>query len=92
MSESQFVITHPAGLHARPASVFVRTCNSFPCEIKVKNLTTDSAVVNAKSVLAVLTLGVDTGHEILVSTIGEKEKEALEAIKALVDTNFGEPL
>lgn len=53
-------------------------------------MTTDSAVVNAKSVLAVLTLGVDAGHEILVSANGEKEKDALDAIKALVDTNFGE--
>jgi phosphotransferase system HPr (HPr) family protein len=70
--------------------MFVKTCNSFPCDIKVKNLTTDSAVVNAKSVLAVLTLGVDTGHEILISANGDKEKDALEAIKALVDTNFGE--
>jgi phosphocarrier protein HPr len=90
LSESKFVVAHPAGLHARPASMFVKTCNSFPCEIKVKNLTTDSAVVNAKSVLAVLTLGVDAGHEILVSANGEKEKDALDAIKALVDTNFGE--
>jgi phosphotransferase system HPr (HPr) family protein len=70
--------------------MFVKTCNSFPCDIKVQNLTTDSPVVNAKSVLAVLTLGVDSGHEILVSAIGDKEMEALEAIKALVDDNFGE--
>ena len=90
MAESKFVIAHPAGLHARPASIFVKTCNTFPCEIKVKNLTTDSAIVNAKSVLAVLTLGVDTSHEILVSANGEKEQEALDAIKGLVDTNFGE--
>lgn len=90
MSDAQFVVSHPAGLHARPASMFVKTCNSFPCEIKVKNVTTNSAMVNAKSVLAVLTLGVNTGHEILVSANGEKEDDALVAIKELVDTNFGE--
>ena len=92
MSEATYVVSHPAGLHARPASMFVKTCNSFPCEIKVKNVTTNSAIVNAKSVLAVLTLGVDSGHEILVSAIGEKENDALGAIKALVDTNFGESI
>jgi phosphotransferase system HPr (HPr) family protein len=90
LAESKYIIAHPAGLHARPASIFVKTCNSFPCEVKVKNLTTDSAVVNAKSVLAVLTLGVDTGHEILVSASGEKEQDVLTAIQGLVDTNFGE--
>lgn len=90
MSEAKFVVSHPAGLHARPASVFVKTCNSFPCEIKVKNLTTNSALVNAKSVLAVLTLGVDSGHEILVSANGDKENDVLIAIKELIATNFGE--
>jgi phosphocarrier protein HPr len=90
LSEANFVISHPAGLHARPASMFVKTCNSFPCEIKVKNITTSSALVNAKSVLAVLTLGVDSGHEIFVSANGEKENEVLTAIKELIDTNFGE--
>lgn len=90
MAESIFFISHPAGLHARPASMFVKTCNSFPCEIKVKNITTESAIVNAKSVLAVLTLGVDTGHEIQVTANGDKDIEALSAIKALVDSNFGE--
>ncbi|HEX7555735.1 MAG TPA: HPr family phosphocarrier protein [Leptolinea sp.] len=86
----KYLISHPAGLHARPASIFVKTCNSFPCDIKVKNITTNSALVNAKSVLAVLTLGVDSGHEILVSANGEKENDVLTAIKGLVETNFGE--
>jgi phosphotransferase system HPr (HPr) family protein len=90
LSEAKFVISHPAGLHARPASMFVKTCNTFPCEIKVKNVTTNSAIVNAKSVLAVLTLGVDSGHEILISAIGEKENDVLSAIKGLIDSNFGE--
>ncbi len=90
MSEAKFVVSHPSGLHARPASMFVKTCNSFPCEIKVKNVTTNSNVVNAKSVLAVLTLGVDAGHEILVTLTGDREGDALVAIKELVDSNFGE--
>jgi phosphotransferase system HPr (HPr) family protein len=90
LSEAKFVVSHPAGLHARPASVFVKTCNSFPCDIKVKNLTTNSALVNAKSVLAVLTLGVDSGHEILVTANGDKENDVLIAIKELIATNFGE--
>lgn len=90
MSEAKFIVSHPAGLHARPASVFVKTCNSYPCEIKVKNLTTDSSLVNAKSILSVLTLGVDSGHEILIKANGEKEDEVITAIQQLINTNFGE--
>lgn len=90
MAEANFIVAHPAGLHARPASVFVKTCNSFPCDIKVQNVTTNSAVVNAKSVLSVLTLGVDSGHEIKVTASGERGNEVIDAIRGLIDTNFGE--
>lgn len=92
MSEEKFIVAHSAGLHARPAALFVKTCNSFPCDIKVQNVTTGSIVVNAKSVLSVLILGVDQGHEILVSANGEQEKEALSAIQKLIDSNFGDTL
>jgi phosphotransferase system HPr (HPr) family protein len=84
------VVAHSAGLHARPAAMFVKTCNSFPCDIKVQNVTTNSIVVNAKSVLSVLILGVDQGHEILVTADGKQEQEALAAIKKLIDSNFGD--
>jgi phosphotransferase system HPr (HPr) family protein len=90
LSEAKFIVSHPAGLHARPASVFVKTCNSFPCDIKVKNVTTNSALVNAKSILSVLTLGVDSGHEILINASGEKEADVIAAIQELINTNFGE--
>jgi phosphocarrier protein HPr len=90
LSEAKFIVSHPAGLHARPASVFVKTCNSFPCDIKVKNMTTNSALVNAKSILSVLTLGVDSGHEILINASGEKEEDVITAIQELINSNFGE--
>jgi phosphotransferase system HPr (HPr) family protein len=92
LSEAKFVVAHSAGLHARPAALFVKTCSSFPCDIKVQNLTTNSIVVNAKSVLSVLILGVDKGHEILVSANGEQEMEALAAIKQLIESNFGDAM
>lgn len=90
MTEARFVVAHSAGLHARPAAMFVKTCNSYPCDIKVQNVTTNSIVVNAKSVLSVLILGVDQGHEILVTADGKQEQEALAAIKKLIDSNFGD--
>jgi phosphotransferase system HPr (HPr) family protein len=92
LTEARFVVSHSAGLHARPAAMFVKTCNSFPCDIKVQNATTNSIVVNAKSVLSVLILGVDQGHEILVTADGKQEPEALAAIKKLIDSNFGDVL
>lgn len=76
------------GLHARPATLFCSLAGSFSSDIQIKNLNRDSEFVNAKSILKVLTLGVSKGHEIEVQAEGEDEESAIEAIKALVETNF----
>jgi phosphotransferase system HPr (HPr) family protein len=83
-------VTHPAGLHARPASLFVQTANKFASEIMVQNLTDKSEVVNAKSILNVLTLGVMQNHEIEIKADGDDAEQALAALKALIEDNFGE--
>ena len=90
MPVKEFTIQHEVGLHARPASKFVQLAASFPCDIKICNLTTDSKLVNAKSVLSVLTLGVNQGHQIRIETNGEKAEEAAEALAQLIADNFGE--
>ncbi len=90
MASAIVTIHHPVGLHARPASVFVRTAANFPCTINVRNLSGDSKMVNAKSILAVLTLGANQGAQIEIQTSGEGEEEALKALVELVESNFGE--
>lgn len=83
-------ITHPAGLHARPASLFVQTANKYTSEITVQNLIDKSDVANAKSILSVLILGVMQDHEIEIIAKGDDAEEATKALKALVEDNFGE--
>lgn len=83
-------VVHQAGLHARPAAQFVKLANSFPCSITVRNLTVAKPPVNAKSVLSVLTQGVNQGHQIAVEAEGENAEGALDAIRQLVEGNFGE--
>jgi phosphotransferase system HPr (HPr) family protein len=90
METVEISIQHPAGLHARPASKFVRMAASFPCEIRVVDLTKGSEAVNAKSILGVLSLGADQGHQIRIETEGEREAEAAEALRLLIENNFGE--
>ncbi len=90
MQSSDITVTHPVGLHARPAAEFVKTAGKFPCSITVCNLTAAGKTVNAKSILSVLTLGVQQGHTIRIETDGEKEAEALTALKDLIQANFGE--
>ena len=90
MASAVVTINHPVGLHARPASVFVRTATNFPCAISVRNLSGDAKTVNAKSILSVLTLGADQGARIEIQTSGQNEEEALKALVELVESNFGE--
>lgn len=90
MPSVDLTVTHEVGLHARPAAEFVKLASTYPCEIQVRNLTTEGDPVNAKSILSVLTLGVNHGHLIQIDANGEREYDALEAMKTLVESNFGE--
>jgi len=90
MASLEIIVKHSAGLHARPASKFVQTAIKYPCDITVKNITIPSKTINAKSILQVLTLGVNQDNSVLIEAVGEKETEALTALKELIESNFGE--
>jgi len=89
-SKLNITVSHPAGLHARPASLFVQTANKFSSDIQVQNLTDNSDIANAKSILSILTLGVCQDHEIEIIAEGDDADEALKALEALIVNNFGE--
>ena len=90
MPSIELVVTHSVGLHARPAAEFVKTAASFPCDIQVCNLTENGEPKNAKSILSVLTLGVNQNHCIRVDANGDQAEEALAEITKLVESNFWE--
>lgn len=83
-------VEHPSGLHARPAAEFVKTAALFTCKITVRNLSANKNPVNAKSVLSVLTQGVNQGNQIEISADGEQSEEALNALRILIEQNFGD--
>ena len=87
MPETTLIITHEVGLHARPASMFVQTAAKFSSDIEV---THGEKTVNAKSILAVLTLGAHKDAEIIIKAEGEDADDALKALEDLVADNFGE--
>lgn len=90
MPQAEVTVNNEVGLHARPAAQFVALAAKFPCDVKVRNVTDDGKLVNAKSILGVLTLGVQQGHTIAIETEGEQADEALQALVALVEGNFAE--
>lgn len=90
MAEATVQVRNKVGLHARPASMFVQTAAKFSSQIKVKNLTSDGKFVDAKSIIMVLTLGVMKDHEVIIQTEGADADAALDALKGLIENNFGE--
>lgn len=87
MQQLDLVIHNATGLHARPARVFVDLAKRFQSTIKVSNGTKQ---VNAKSLIAILTLGVAHGQHIFVEVSGEDEQEAAETIARAVHEGLGE--
>lgn len=87
VQEITLTIQHKVGLHARPAALFVQTANRFQSEIMVEK---DGKLVDAKSILSVLTLGATQGTVVIVRAEGPDESEAAQALKELVESNFGE--
>ena len=80
-------IFHEVGLHARPASLFVKTAGQYKSNITVS---CNGRSANAKSILSVLTLGAHKDTEIEITAEGEDADEALTALKELVESNFGD--
>ncbi|HHJ06858.1 MAG TPA: HPr family phosphocarrier protein [Anaerolineae bacterium] len=87
MQEIEVTIRHKVGLHARPAALFVQTASKFKSDLKVLK---GEREVNAKSILSVLTLGAGQGAILKLVAEGEDEDQAIEALRLLVEGNFGE--
>jgi phosphocarrier protein len=78
-------IIHETGLHARPASLFVKLASSFKSTITVS---ANGRKANAKSILEVLTLGAGKDCELLIEARGEDEEEALKCLVEMVTTRL----
>ena len=78
------------GLHARPAARFVQAAAVFESTILVENITKQKGPVAARSLNAVATLGAVGGHEVRLTANGPDAEAALQALKALIETGFGE--
>ncbi len=89
MEVRNVTVINPTGLHARPASEFVKKAASFKSTVMVKNLSTGRSV-NAKSIVMLLTLALTEGTEIEITTTGADEAEVADTLKAMIEGGFGE--
>lgn len=87
MVECHLKIDNRLGLHARPASLFVQTTNRFKSRIRVLK---DSLEVDGKSIMGLLMLAAPMGTVLKVIAEGDDEQAALDSLKKLFESKFGE--
>ena len=74
------VVALPEGLHARPAAQFVVAAGRLP--VKVTIAKTGGTPVATASILAIMTLGVGAGDEVVLAT-DDDGADAVASIDAL---------
>jgi phosphocarrier protein HPr len=87
MQQATITVTADVGLHARPAALFVQTANRMKSDIQVRH---GEKKANAKSILHVLSLGVEQGAEIEITAEGVDENEAIQTLLELIKEDFKE--
>ena len=86
-SSKDLLITNKLGIHARPASMFVRLANQFRCNVVVEK---DGELVNGKSIMGLMMLAAGPGSRIRVTAEGADAPQATEALAGLVNAKFNE--
>lgn len=79
MYKENITVQNETGLHARPASLFVKEASKYSSDIKVIK---DGQEYNAKSIMGILSMGAAKGD---VLTIQAEGADAEEAVKNLID-------
>ena len=79
MTKREITVRLDGGLETRPVALLVQMASQFQSEVYVES---ENRRGNAKSIMGMMTLGLDAGAEVTVLTDGSDEKEAMERIEA----------
>lgn len=85
MYEEKVEIVNEIGLHARPASRFIREAVKYPCDI---NVVKDGRSYNAKSIMSVLSMSANQGDEITIRAHGDEDEAAVKALVDLIENKL----
>lgn len=80
-----FIVTNDKGLHTRPSTELVKCATRFKAQV---NLVYQDLVVNAKSLLGILTLAAARGSRIEIDARGEDAHEVVSKLIELARNKF----
>ena len=87
MTSQAVTVVNQLGMHARAAAKFVHLAGRFDARVKVAR---DRREMDGKSIMGILLLAAARGSTITISADGADERDAVEALVALVRSGFGE--
>lgn len=83
MIKKRVKINLNTGLEARPVAQLVQLANEYKCEIHME---VDEKRVNAKSIMGMMTLGLDAGEELTILANGEDEEKAMQSMEGFLSS------
>ena len=72
------------GLEARPIALLVQVASQYTSNIYLES---EERKVNAKSIMGMMSLGLDAGEKVTVSVDGVDEEEAMKGIEEYLSKN-----
>ena len=85
MKEFTYVITDAIGIHARPAGMLVKEAKNFSSTI---TLEANGKSADATKVMAVMSLGVKSGAEVVIKAEGDDEDAAIAKMEEFMKANL----
>lgn len=87
VAKREVTINNEAGLHLRPAAMFVQTANKHKgCEVFV---TRDAQRVNGKSIMGLVMLAAAKDSRLTIECSGDGAENALNELCTLIENKFG---
>lgn len=87
MLSKEVTVTNSVGLHARPATYFIQKANGYKSSVWIE---CGDRRANAKSLLGVLSLGIDKGSVVTLIADGLDEADAIDGLEALILKGFND--
>lgn len=78
MIQKDITIKLAGGLEARPVAVLVQVASQYDSSVYIQ---TEGKKVNAKSIMGMMSLGLNSGETVTVMVDGSDEEKALEDIE-----------
>ena len=87
MTSQAVTVVNQLGMHARAAAKFVHLAARYQAHVRVAR---DRREMDGKSIMGILLLAAARGTTITITADGSDEREAVDALVALVQSGFGE--